>query len=47
MIWLEGSQKVDEFILKEHTKFIGKSHKLVVMWKIMISGNGVQLTVIH
>ena len=34
MIYLEGPQKVDEFILKEPTKFTSNSHKLVIMWKI-------------
>ena len=32
--WLEGPQKDDEFILKEPTKFTGKSQKLVITWKI-------------
>ena len=34
MICLEGPQKVDEFILKEPTKFIVKNHKLVITWDI-------------
>ena len=33
MAWLEGPQKVDEFILKEPTKFTGKSQNLLLRGK--------------